>query len=46
MWSAATSHFALSHLRPLGTVDSVCAMGMADNHTVSISTAIQSSHIR
>ena len=34
------------HLRPLGTVDSVCTMGKALGHAATISTAIQSSHSR
>jgi hypothetical protein len=32
------------HLRPLGTVDSVCTMGMMFGPTATISTSIQSSH--
>ena len=32
------------HLRPLGTVDSVCTMGMMLGHAATISTTIQNSH--
>jgi hypothetical protein len=34
------------HLRPLGTVDSVCTMGMMLGHAATISTTIQNSHSR
>ena len=32
------------HLRPLGTVDSVCTMGMMLGHAATISTTINNSH--
>jgi len=34
------------HLRPLGTVDSVCTMGMMLGHAATISTTIQNSPSR
>ena len=44
MLSAVANQSARSHLRPLGTVDSVCTMGMVLGHAASISTTIQNSH--
>ncbi len=35
---------ARPHLRPLGTVDSVCTMGMVLVHAATISTTIKNSH--
>ena len=32
------------HLRPLGTVDSVCTMGMMFGHAAMISTTIKNAH--
>ncbi|MEA2725090.1 MAG: hypothetical protein QOH59_2861 [Gemmatimonadales bacterium] len=37
-------HSAHPHLRPLGTVDSVCTMGTVPLYSTTISTTIQNSH--